>query len=58
VATTRLQTVSEVRGHGRRAAAFAADVSDAGSVTALCAAVERELGPVGILVNNAGIARR
>jgi len=36
---------------------YACDVSDSAACTALIAAVEADIGPVGILVNNAGIAR-
>ncbi len=42
---------------GGRAMAIQADVSRAGEVRAMAAAVASELGPVEILVNNAGIAR-
>src|SRR4029077_9385743 len=38
--------------------ALEADVSDRASVDAMVAAVERELGPVDALVNNAGINLR
>src|SRR5215207_7003684 len=38
-------------GHG----AFQADISDSGAVAALVAQVASDLGPIGILVNNAGI---
>ena len=41
---------------GRRACALQADVSKAAQVAALLAAVDRVLGPVDVLVNNAGIA--
>ncbi len=47
----------EIRSHGRRALAIQADVSDDVEVARLIAAVEAALGPVEILVNNAGIAR-
>jgi len=47
----------EIRQAGRRAAAVRADVSRRTEVEAMVATVERELGPVAILVNNAGIAR-
>jgi len=47
---------SEIVGRGRRAAAFAADVSSAEQVKRLVADVEAALGPIGILVNNAGVA--
>lgn len=42
---------------GRRAVAIQADVSKGAEVRELIAATERDLGPVSILVNNAGIAR-
>ncbi len=41
---------------GRRAIAVAADVSEDAAVNAMLARVDAELGPVGVLVNNAGIA--
>ena len=44
-----------VRGAGGRAMAVGADVSQAAEVAAMMAAVERELGPVDVLINNAGI---
>jgi 3-oxoacyl-[acyl-carrier protein] reductase len=44
-----------IRGLGRKAAAAKADVSDGPAVAAMVAAVERELGPVDVLVNNAGV---
>jgi NAD(P)-dependent dehydrogenase (short-subunit alcohol dehydrogenase family) len=37
---------------------FVADVADRAQCDALAASVARELGPIGILVNNAGIIRR
>jgi 3-oxoacyl-[acyl-carrier protein] reductase len=46
----------ELRAKGVRAAAFQADVSVTDAVTGLIAAVQSELGPVDVLVNNAGIA--
>jgi 3-oxoacyl-[acyl-carrier protein] reductase len=42
---------------GRRAIAIKADVSEAGEVDRLVSAVEQLLGPVAVLVNNAGISR-
>ena len=42
---------------GERAAGFGCDVSDAGQVEALIAGVEAALGPLTILVNNAGVTR-
>ena len=44
-----------IRRAGGRAMAVGADVSQAAEVAGLVAAVERELGPVDVLVNNAGI---
>jgi 3-oxoacyl-[acyl-carrier protein] reductase len=42
---------------GRRTVKIAADVSLAAEATRLVSAVEAALGPIGILVNNAGISR-
>ena len=47
--------VEAIRGKGGRAMAIGADASRSAEVTAMVAAVERDLGPVDILVNNAGI---
>jgi len=55
--TEQAQAVAEaIRGRGRRAAVVPADVSLSQSVGEMTARVERELGPVAILINNAGIA--
>lgn len=51
------ETVSAVEARGGRAIAIRADVSSENEVAAMVAAVERALGPVAILVNNAGVAR-
>ncbi len=51
------EAVEEIRATGCRAMAVQADVSRSGEVALMVAAVERELGPVQILVNNAGISR-
>ena len=48
--------VKGIAGSGGKAVAIAADVSRADAVATLIARVQAELGPVGILVNNAGIA--
>jgi short chain dehydrogenase len=52
------KVVDEARGHGVRAVALPGDVALPEDVTAMAAAVERELGRVDILVNNAGIFPR
>ncbi|AKJ02783.1 2,3-dihydro-2,3-dihydroxybenzoate dehydrogenase [Archangium gephyra] len=49
--------VEELRARGCRAAAFPADVSDSAAVEAAVERIERELGPIGILVNVAGVLR-
>ena len=48
---------SHIRRLGKRSAAIQADVSVRGEVDRLIASVEASLGPVDVLVNNAGIAR-
>ena len=40
---------------GRRAKGFAADVTSAADIERLVASVENELGPIDILINNAGV---
>src|SRR3954469_3621076 len=52
------QVCVAIRKGGRRALAFQADVSKSGEVSRMVAQIERELGPVNILVNNAGVARQ
>ena len=42
---------------GERAAGFACDVADGGQVEAAIAAAETALGPIDVLVNNAGLTR-
>jgi 3-oxoacyl-[acyl-carrier protein] reductase len=49
--------VAEITALGRRAIGVACDVSDEASVTAAAERVAAELGPIGILVNNAGVLR-
>jgi 3-oxoacyl-[acyl-carrier protein] reductase len=49
---------AEISALGRRALAVRADVSVAADVAEMIATINRELGPVSILVNNAGIAHR
>jgi NAD(P)-dependent dehydrogenase (short-subunit alcohol dehydrogenase family) len=48
--------VAEIATAGGRAIAVAADVADSAAVEAMVARAEAELGPVTILVNNAGVA--
>ena len=48
--------VAEIATAGGRAIAVAADVVDPAAVEAMVARTEAELGPVTILVNNAGVA--
>ena len=50
------ELVSLLRGEGRKAVAVQADVSKRGEVNAMVERCERELGPVTLLVNNAGVA--
>jgi 3-oxoacyl-[acyl-carrier protein] reductase len=47
--------VTEIKAEGSTALAIQADVADAVSVRACVQRVEQELGPVSILVNNAGV---
>ena len=48
--------VAEIEKAGGRAMAVAADVSDGKAVAGMVTAVEQKLGPVDVLVNNAGLA--
>jgi 2-hydroxycyclohexanecarboxyl-CoA dehydrogenase len=48
------RTADELRQAGARAAAFKLDVTNFDEASAITDRIERELGPVGILVNNAG----
>jgi 3-oxoacyl-[acyl-carrier protein] reductase len=50
--------VAAINGKGRRAVAAGADVSDAAAVARMIAEVAAALGPVDILINNAGVATR
>jgi 3-oxoacyl-[acyl-carrier protein] reductase len=49
---------AEIVATGGRVIAIQADVSDVDAVARLVVRTEAELGPVSILVNNAGITRR
>ena len=46
----------QVRALGRNTAVIQADVADGAAVEAMARQAERELGPISLLVNNAGIA--
>jgi 3-oxoacyl-[acyl-carrier protein] reductase len=50
------EVVAGLRGAGRRAVALGADLRDPAAAESLVDAVERELGPVDVLVANAGLA--
>jgi NAD(P)-dependent dehydrogenase (short-subunit alcohol dehydrogenase family) len=50
--------VDEIRSAGGRAIAVRADMADEDAVVAMFEAVDRELGPVTALVNNAGVTGR
>src|SRR5437764_8763579 len=47
---------AEIRGKGGRAAAVALDVTDIASIATAVNATEAALGPITVLINNAGIA--
>src|SRR5713226_1422106 len=49
---------TEIRNAGGRALPVAADIGDARAVRAMIEKLEREFGPVEILINNAGVFRR
>jgi NAD(P)-dependent dehydrogenase (short-subunit alcohol dehydrogenase family) len=49
------ETVSLIERSGGQARAFPADVTDAGAVGHAFAAIEQSVGPVDLLVNNAGV---
>ena len=50
------ETVNLIQEAGGRAVAFAGDVTDAGAVQQMVADVGDRLGPVDLLVNNAGVS--
>ncbi|MFN8545742.1 MAG: SDR family oxidoreductase [Candidatus Binatia bacterium] len=54
VAAAAATVAAEIAAQGGRARGEAADVTDLGSVRAAVAAIEGDLGPVDVLVNNAG----
>ena len=49
------ETVTLIEGSGGRAIAFPADVTDTTAIDHAFADIERVLGPVELLVNNAGV---
>ena len=49
------ETASEIRGKGGQALALECDIADRAAVRAAAGRIQRELGPVDILVNNASI---
>jgi NAD(P)-dependent dehydrogenase (short-subunit alcohol dehydrogenase family) len=49
------KAAAAIRGRGGNAAAIAADLADENAVRGLLPQTEREFGPVGVLVNNAGV---
>jgi 3-oxoacyl-[acyl-carrier protein] reductase len=48
---------SEIRQQGRKAKLFQADVSQSAAVERMVETIHQDLGPIQILVNNAGVAR-
>src|SRR6516162_7152582 len=52
------QVVASLRKLGVKSLAVRADVSQAAAVASMMAAIERQLGGVDVLVNNAGVAQR
>ena len=50
-------TIGEIKGHGQRGAAFAADIADSGAVSALFDAAEDHFGHLDVVVHTAGINR-
>jgi 3-oxoacyl-[acyl-carrier protein] reductase len=52
------ERAAELRDAGADAASFVADLTDPDQARRLVEDVERRLGPVGVLVNNAGMAQR
>lgn len=48
------KVAADIRATGGRAAAFACNITDRAQVDAAVAAVEEQLGPIAVLVNNAG----
>jgi NAD(P)-dependent dehydrogenase (short-subunit alcohol dehydrogenase family) len=55
---TAAKTAAEIKGEGHKAISLALDVTDAKACRAIAGEVSAKLGPISILVNNAGITRR
>jgi NAD(P)-dependent dehydrogenase (short-subunit alcohol dehydrogenase family) len=55
---TAARTATDIRAAGGKAQAFTLDVTDRAACREIAAKVASEIGPVSILVNNAGINRR
>ncbi len=53
-----LETVGAIKVDGNRAAAFAADLTDAAKIPPMVQAIEAELGPIDVLVNSSAIYLR
>jgi 3-oxoacyl-[acyl-carrier protein] reductase len=51
------EVCSQIEAAGRRAVTVQADVSNAGEVSRMVEAIQKQLGEISILVNNAGIGR-
>src|SRR5437899_3724314 len=54
--TAKLKNLEEIRARGGRAVAVQMDVTDVSSIIKAIDVTEAALGPVSVLVNNAGIA--
>ncbi len=52
------ESVEAIAGLGRRAMAVASAIEDPASLATMVDKVQAELGPIGILINNAGVASR
>src|SRR6266550_1689517 len=52
------RVAGQVRGLGRRAMLLKADVAQIGESEAMVSAVEQGLGPIDVLINNAGVFPR
>ncbi len=52
------EAVTAIKVDGNRAAAFQADLSNSAAISPLVAAVEKQLGPIDVLVNSAAIYER